>query len=235
MFQRELQHFTNNLEYYIKNSALKQCCTELNKRISGLGSQNDQARDPSASHEAVHQDDSLGIDMDKLVQIHKEFLSQVVRRCMLHPKFKYMRRELGNVMSCVLEFRKVCVKYLLSKPSSDAARQMPGSAETFSNAPDWESDDEDVLLSDGGRTGISNRKRIEQEGMGLLKVQSPEFMANLKLCSQELKTLRQRFNLTMEILMRALALTENKAGEIKHLNEAFIRFNFNYFYMKRQD
>ena len=228
MFQRELQHFTNNLEYYIKNSALKQCCAELNKRISGLGSQQEQ-------DEAAHTDDGLGIDMDKLVQIHKEFLGQVVRRCMLHPKFKYMRRELTNVQNCVLEFRRLCIKYLLSKPPSEAAKQMPGSTDTFNNAPDQGSDDDDVLLADGGYTGTSNRKRVEQEGMGLLKVHSPDFMGNLKLCSQELKTLRKRFNLTMEILMRALALTENKAGEIKHLNEAFIRFNFNYFYMKRQD
>ena len=26
VFQREVMHFTNNLEYYIKNSALKKCC-----------------------------------------------------------------------------------------------------------------------------------------------------------------------------------------------------------------
>ena len=26
IFQREMMHFTNNLEYYIKNSALKKCC-----------------------------------------------------------------------------------------------------------------------------------------------------------------------------------------------------------------
>ena len=26
VFQREVMHFTNNLEYYFKNSALKKCC-----------------------------------------------------------------------------------------------------------------------------------------------------------------------------------------------------------------
>ena len=62
---------------------------------------------------------------------------------------------------------------------------------------------------------------------------SPQFMQNLTLCNQELATLKQRFDLTMNILMRALALTENKAGEIKFLNEAFIRLNFNYFYIPR--
>ena len=91
---------------------------------------------------------------------------------MLHPKFKYMRRELSNVMNCVLEFRKICIKFLLSKPPSDAAKQMPASTDTFSNGPDLESEDDDEVLSDGGYTGIRNRKRVEEEGMGLLKVHS---------------------------------------------------------------
>ena len=34
----------------------------------------------------------------------------------------------------------------------------------------------------------------------------------------------------MQILMKGLSITENKAGDIKFLNEAFIRFNFNYYY-----
>ena len=39
----------------------------------------------------------------------------------------------------------------------------------------------------------------------------------------------------MNILMRALQLTENKAGEIKFLNEAFIRLNFNNFYIEKKE
>lgn len=36
IFQREVQHFTCNLEYYIKNSALKKCCNDLNEKLRGL-------------------------------------------------------------------------------------------------------------------------------------------------------------------------------------------------------
>jgi len=34
----------------------------------------------------------------------------------------------------------------------------------------------------------------------------------------------------MNILMRGLSITENQMGDIKFLSEAFIRFNFNYYY-----
>ena len=125
-----------------------------------------------------------------------------------------MRRELGNLMNHVLEFRNLCKKYLLTS----AEGELP---------------DDDDVISDGGRYGVPNRRSVEKLGMGLLKVNSPQFMQNLTLCNQELATLKQRFDLTMNILMRALALTENKAGEIKFLNEAFIRLNFNYFYIPR--
>ena len=29
LFQRELHHFINNLEYYMKTRSIKQCCEEL--------------------------------------------------------------------------------------------------------------------------------------------------------------------------------------------------------------
>ena len=66
--------------------------------------------------------------------------------------------------------------------------------------------------------------------MGLLKVNSPDFMANLQIFIQELTTVRKRFKQTMKILMKGLSITENRAGDIKFLNEAFIRFNFNNYY-----
>ena len=66
--------------------------------------------------------------------------------------------------------------------------------------------------------------------MGALKVANQDFIHNLKLCIQELATVRGRFKHTMQILMKGLSITENKAGDIKFLSEAFIRFNFNYFY-----
>ena len=36
IFQREVMHFTNNLEYYFKNSALKKCCADLNTKLQGM-------------------------------------------------------------------------------------------------------------------------------------------------------------------------------------------------------
>jgi len=33
IFQKELMHFTNNLEYYIKTRAIKQCCNELDNKL----------------------------------------------------------------------------------------------------------------------------------------------------------------------------------------------------------
>ena len=36
IFQREVMHFTNNLEYYFKNSALKKCCQDLNAKLQGM-------------------------------------------------------------------------------------------------------------------------------------------------------------------------------------------------------
>ena len=154
IFQRELQHFTNNIEYYFKTSALKQCSNVLTARINGLR-ETESALD-SLNPEKMYKQDDLGIDMDKLVQLHKEFLDSAIRRCMLHQKFKYMRRELGNLMNLVLEFRKICKKYLLTSGEDDL------------------SDDE--VMSDGGHYGVQNRRQVEKMGMGLLKVNNPQFM-----------------------------------------------------------
>ena len=55
-------------------------------------------------------------------------------------------------------------------------------------------------------------------------------MANLRSCIQDLTTVRQRFRHTMQIIMKGLAITENASSETRHLGEAFIRFNFNYYY-----
>ena len=66
---------------------------------------------------------------------------------------------------------------------------------------------------------------------------SKDFNENLRLCREEFMTLQKRFKLTMDILMRALSQTKNKRGEVKFLDEAYIRLNFNNFYMdaRRQD
>ena len=80
--------------------------------------------------------------MDKLIKIHKEFMVDVIRRCMLDQKFKYMRREFNNVIDNVLEFRKLCKKYLLSKPKKHQEPRFGGNVSMDESDDDDESNDE---------------------------------------------------------------------------------------------
>ena len=136
---------------------------------------------------------------------------------MLDKTLNSLRKELNNAMANVLEFRRICKKYFLCK--------VPGF--------DLDSDDE---MEEHGRgreiSGPRGRRRIkfEQEGMGLLRLDSPQFMKHLRECLQDLSTVRQRFKHTMAIIMKGLSITENATSETKFLSEAFIRFNFNYYY-----
>ena len=139
---------------------------------------------------------------------------------MLDHSLRHFKRELNNAMDNVLDFRRICKKYFLTK------------------APGEMDSDEEMLLAyddggiDGGPTGSRAHRRSKQanEGMGLLKVSSNQFGDNLKACLQELTTVRKRFKHTMAILMKGLSITERRAGDIKFLNEAFVRFNFNFYY-----
>ena len=213
LFQREVLHFTNNLEYYIKNSALKKCCQELNAKLQGMQRPDSLRTADSGLENAQAASQKTVIDMDELIKLHKNFQNQVLRRCMLDHTLRYFKRELNTAMDNVIEFRRICKKYFLCK--------VPG-----------EEDDDDEAMEGRSATGLqgSKRRRNEREGMGLLKVTSPDFMGNLRLCVQELVTVRTRFKHTMQILMKGLSITENNRGDIKFLSEAFIRFNFNYFY-----
>ena len=137
---------------------------------------------------------------------------------MLDHTLRHFKRELSTAMENVLEFRRICKKYFLCKVADEA-----------------DSEDELMEYGDGGRGNNSctrgpQRRRYEREGMGLLRLHSSDFLANLKLCIQELTTVRQRFKHTMNILVKGLAITENNRGDIKFLSEAFIRFNFNFYY-----
>ena len=109
--------------------------------------------------------------MDELIKLHKNFQNQVLRRCMLDKSLNSLRKELNNAMANVLEFRRICKKYFLCKVAGDM----------------MDSDDE-MLGEEHGRgreiSGPRGRRRIkfEQEGMGLLRVDSPQFMASLRGC-----------------------------------------------------
>ena len=115
---------------------------------------------------------------------------------MLDHTLRHFKTELNTAMDNVLEFRRICKKYFLCR--------VPG---------EDDSDDELMMHDDGRGAGSGlrghKRRRFEQEGMGLLKVATSDFMPNLKKCQQELTTVRQRFKHTMNILMRGLSITEN--------------------------
>ena len=66
--------------------------------------------------------------------------------------------------------------------------------------------------------------------MGLLKVHHPNFLTFRKECSRELKVLMSKYKATMIVMMKALQMSQQKAGEISFLNEAYIRLNFNQYY-----
>ena len=77
IFQREVMHFTNNLEYYIKNSALKKCCLELKAKLRGLHRKESLASSNPSDNlgedlESEHKD---SIDMAQLIKLHKNFQS----------------------------------------------------------------------------------------------------------------------------------------------------------------
>lgn len=59
---------------------------------------------------------------------------------MLDVKYRYMRRELNNIMTNVLEFRRICKKYFLCN-----------------NLEDFDGD-----------SGLKMAEKIQNEGIGLL-------------------------------------------------------------------
>ena len=164
-------HFTINLEYYFKNSALTKCCQDLSAKLQGLQRPKTLRSQPSSlihnyadsSESAAFNMQDKNIDMDELIKLHKNFQNQVLRRCMLDHSLRHFKRELNNAMDNVLEFRRICKKYFLCK--------VPGDNE--------DSDDEMLYGAAGTGTGKyrgSRLRRYEKEGMGLLKVGNADFM-----------------------------------------------------------
>ena len=68
---------------------------------------------------------------------------------MLDQKFRYMRREFNNVIDNVLEFRRICKKYLLCKDVGKSAR--------FGGMESSGEEDEDLFMDGFGRAGVANR------------------------------------------------------------------------------
>mmetsp|Transcript_27372 Transcript_27372/g.34026 ORF Transcript_27372/g.34026 Transcript_27372/m.34026 type:complete len:98 (-) Transcript_27372:166-459(-) len=97
---------------------------------------------------------------------------------MLDKTLNSLRKELNNAMENVLSFRRICKKFFLCK--------VPG--EVIDS-------DEEMMGEEGRGREISGprgprRRKFEQEGMGLLRVGSSDFMTNLRACTQEMTNVR---------------------------------------------
>lgn len=129
---------------------------------------------------------------------------------MLDAASKYMRRELTHVLEAVLEFRRIVKKYLLCDTLVD-------------------SEDSDVPMEYVGE--LSTRKVAEEEGIGLLKVHSPTFSQMRADCSTDFKRLQKKYKATMIVTMNTLKKSQHKAGETSFWKEAYVKLNFNCFYL----
>ena len=80
------------------------------------------------------------------------------------------------------------------------------------------------------RTG---ERDYSEFGRGLLRIDSIKFMDNVEQCQVELNDIRSKFKMYMQFLVDTLK-KYTKKGVYSYLDEAFIRFNFNSYYMSRE-
>ena len=138
LFQREMHHFTENFESYIKQSALQGCCRELSAKLEGLTGDAEQT----------------SLDMDALIKLFKHFQNQVLRRCWLDHYMWVVKKEVSGLMETVLDFRKLCKKFLYSTVERDE-------------------DSDEELLDDENQILVGANRHYKE---GLLKVTSRDYM-----------------------------------------------------------
>eukprot|EP00347_Sterkiella_histriomuscorum_P006822 403351300 len=239
--QKEFLHFSNNLEYYLKTRAIQQICNELDTKLKDLQhdyTSNEEFQSNNVSADQI--DPNSMIDMDALIQIHQEFLMNIMRLCLLDLKSKILLDLVLKVLQICLNFRELCLKYLI---------RSEGQSGQFkdSKMPNYNNDGDSSDLSDD--LGLNNLSRDEDEdeysgsnrdkeayyqqyGRGLLRVDSIKFMDRIEECQVELNELRSKFQTYMQILIENLK-KYTKKGVFSYLDEAFIRFNFNNYYISR--
>ena len=140
-------------------------------------------------------------DMDHLVTIHEEFMSKIIKLCLLDTKSKNFLELILNILQVTLDFRTLVKKYLI--PSYSLA--------------DKDDDDSDNEIS-------------EDKSSSLFNLESLKFMDNYNECQRELNILKEKHALRMKHLIQGLN-KYTKKGIFNYLNEAFIRFNFNQYYL----
>ncbi len=63
-------HFSNNLEYYIKTRAIQSVCNELDAQMTEIQGERGEIERGRT-------------DMDYLIQIHDEYMSKIMKLCLL--------------------------------------------------------------------------------------------------------------------------------------------------------
>jgi hypothetical protein len=111
-----------------------------------------------------------------------------------------------GILSISLDFRSLCKRYFLNNTQ---------------NADSEDSDDE--LTHGSGKDDTT-----------LLNLESLQFADRYNKCKKEFEQLVNSHRTRMKVLT-ALLKKHTKKGVYNYLNEAFIRFNFNNFYISRED
>lgn len=94
IFQQEMLHFTSNLEYYIKTRAIQSICNELANQLKEI----EESEKDEASNEKKNGFGSGMTDMDQLVTIHEEFMSKIIKLCLLDSKSKNFLDLILNIL-----------------------------------------------------------------------------------------------------------------------------------------
>jgi hypothetical protein len=138
-------------------------------------------------------------DMDNLVTIHEEFMSKIIKLCLLDAKSKNFLELILNILQVTLDFRTLIKKYLICSLSDDD----------------------------------SENENPTDKSSSLFNLDSVQFMDKYKECRRELDILKEKHTLRMKHLIQGLN-KYTKKGIFNYLNEAFIRFNFNQYYIGKE-
>ena len=111
-------------------------------------------------------------DMDNLVTIHEDFMSKIIKLCLLDAKSKNFLELILNILQVTLDFRTLVKKYLI--PSCSVSDR----------------DDED-----------SNDENTIDKSNSLFDLDSLQFMDKYKECRRELDILKEKHTLRMKHLI----------------------------------
>lgn len=71
LFQQEMLHFSSNLEYYVKTRAIQSVCNQLSAKLKEITTEFSEEKSGTS-------------DMDSLIQIHNDYLKNIMKLCLLH-------------------------------------------------------------------------------------------------------------------------------------------------------